>query len=137
MLGRLPSQRRDALERTRLDLVSLASEIAVLTALLHQNLNSVDSHPEAEEIKHSCWQHRIAAMGLLSRETSFDELSVESLRKSVDVFRIRLEDVKDLQRSLEELHTLASPKSHPVSHQASHRCCRGGGISRALCRLRN
>ena len=103
MLGRLPSQQPEARERTRLDLVSLASEIAVLTALLDQNLNSVDSHPVAEEIKHSCWQHRIAAMGLLSRETSFDELSVESLRKSVDVFRIRLEDVKDLQRSLEEL----------------------------------
>lgn len=114
MLGRLPSQQPEARERTRLDLVSLASEIAVLTALLDQNLNSVDSHPEAEEIKHSCWQHRIAAMGLLSRETSFDELSVESLRKSVDVFRIRLEDVKDLQRSLESCTDLP-PSSAPVN----------------------
>ena len=75
MLGRLSSLGPDSRGLTRLDLVSLASEVAVLTALLDQNLNSGCSHPEAEEIKHSCWQHRIAAMGLLSRETSFDELS--------------------------------------------------------------
>ena len=104
MLGRLSSRQRDPRESTRLELVSLACEVAVLTTHMDQNLSSLGRHPDAEEIKHSCWQHRIAAVGLLSRETSFDALSHDSLRKSVDVFRTRLQDVKHLQESLEELH---------------------------------
>lgn len=128
MLGRLPSQQRDPRERTRLELVSLACEVAVLTAHMEQNLTAKGGHLVGEEIKHSCWQHRIAATGLLSRETSFDELSHDSLRKSVDVFRTRLEDVKHLQECLEELHfvpstvhslVVAMRDSHGMRNQSS------------------
>jgi hypothetical protein len=114
-LGRLSSRQRDPRESTRLELVSLACEVAVLTTHMDQDFGSLGRHPDAEEIKHSCWQHRVAAMGLLSRETSFDELSHDNLRKSVDVFRTRLQDVKHLQDRLEELqYARAAETVHSV-----------------------
>lgn len=87
---------RDARERARLRLVELACEIAVLTALMHEDLARFSRHPLAREFERAGWEHRRVALDLLSPEMSFESFTREQLSASADSFAHRLQDVRYL-----------------------------------------
>lgn len=88
---------RNAPERTRLRIVGLASEIAVLTALMHDDLAAFSLHPLAREFKRAGWEHRRVALDLLSPETRFEAFTREDLETVADSFAHRLQDVRYLR----------------------------------------
>ena len=114
MLGRSPRRRDHVLdprEATRLELVALACEVAVLTALMGEPLERVIRHPGAQAIKDGCRVHRSAAMQLLSAETRFEEFSDESLWTALESFQARLRGVQHLLGRLDRM--LPSSRGHP------------------------
>ena len=56
---------REAYETARVHLVALACEIAVLVALIDQELARISEEPGVEDIRQSCREHRSAADQLL------------------------------------------------------------------------
>ena len=114
MLGRSPRRREhvhDPREATRLELVALACEVAVLTALMDQALERVLRRPGAQAIKDGCRVHRTAAMQLLSPETRFEEFSDESLWTALEAFQARLRSVQHLLGRLGRM--LPANRGHP------------------------
>jgi hypothetical protein len=98
----------DEREAARLELVGIACEIAVLTALVAGDVEAVMKQPGAMEIKLSCLQHGRAAMKVLSPESSLDEAV-----NTVGMFRTRLRDVRYLRDRLRNmLHHYIRPATH-------------------------
>ena len=97
---------RDRRELTRLRIVALACEVAVLTALMDEDLTPISRHPDAQNLKHGCWEHRRIALELLFLpETSLEQLSDESMQKAVESFQTRLNDVLGLRMQMERLRS--------------------------------
>ena len=118
---------RDRRELTRLKIVALACEVAVLTALLDQDLTPISRHPAAQDLKHSCWEHRRMALELLFMpETGLDQLSDQSMVNAVDSFQMRLKDVLGLRMETERLLGIDSreqipfPATHPQTNAPHH-----------------
>lgn len=114
MLGRSSRRRAhvyDPREATRLELVALACEVAVLTGLMDEALERVIRRPGAQAIKDGCRVHRSAAMQLLSPETRFEEFSDESLWSALESFQARLRGVQHLLGRLGRM--LPSTRGHP------------------------
>jgi hypothetical protein len=98
----------DEREAARVELVGIACELEVLTALIAKDVEAVIRQPGAMEIKHSCLQHRRAAMKVLSPEASLDE-TVDT----VGIFKTRLRDVRYLRDRLKNM-VRQSVKSAPA-----------------------
>ena len=118
---------RDRRELTRLKIVALACEVAVLTALLDEDLTPISRHPAAQDLKHSCWEHRRMALELLFLpETRLDQLPDDSLAKAVDAFQTRLKDVLGLRMQTNRLRSVGVreqipiPAIHPRSNAPHH-----------------
>jgi len=120
MLGLSPRRRdpdHDPREATRLELVALACEVAVLTALMDEALERVIRHPGAQAVKDGCRVHRSAAMRLLSPETRFEDFSDESLWTALEGFQARLRGVQHLLGRLGRM--LPSSRRHPQTQWGS------------------
>jgi hypothetical protein len=88
---------RDAPERTRLRIVGLACEVAVLTALMNNDLAPFSRHPLAKEFKLAGGEHRRVALDLLSTDTRFDAFTREDLETVAESFAQRVQDVRFLR----------------------------------------
>ena len=88
---------RDAPECTRLRIVGLASEVAVLTALMHDDLAPFSRHPLAREFKRAGGEHRRVALDLLSTDTRFEAFTRQDLDTVAESFTQRLQDVRYLR----------------------------------------
>lgn len=107
---------RDRRELTRLRIVALACEVAVLTALMDEDLTPISRHPDAQDLKYSCWEHRRMALELLFwPETRLDQLSDESLLQAVDSFQARLKDVLGLRMQTDRLRSAGAREQVPIS----------------------
>lgn len=95
---------RQAEETARLHLVALACEVAVVAALIDQELVLVAGQAEAEEIGGICSTHRSAADRVLSAETPSEAPSLQDLRSALEKFRTRVADVRDLRERLAGMH---------------------------------
>jgi len=118
---------RDRRELMRLKIVALACEVAVLTALMDEDLTPISRHPAAQDLKHSCWEHRRMALELLFLpETRLGQLSDDSLLKAVDAFQRRLKEVLGLRMDMDRLRSVQSreqipiPAIHPRSNAPYH-----------------
>jgi hypothetical protein len=85
---------RDAPERARLRIVGLACEVAVLTALMNDDLAPFGGHPLAREFKQAGGEHRRVALDLLSIDTRFEAFTREDLETVAESFTQRLQDVR-------------------------------------------
>jgi hypothetical protein len=85
-------------EDVRLHMVALACEVVVLVALIEQDLVHAIDHTDADEIKHACAQHRIAADRLLGSQLEpGEERSLADLCAEINEFYTRLEDLSQLR----------------------------------------
>lgn len=89
---------RDGEEReaARLQLVALASEVAVLTAVLDEILTPVSQQPRVRELLEACWEHRRIALEILSTDTPLHRFPRVQLEHACRDFEQRLGEVTSL-----------------------------------------
>jgi hypothetical protein len=104
---------QDEREASRVELVAIASELAVVTHLIDQELISFSAETGAMEIHLSCLEHRRAALALLSRSATFDDPPVTK-----EAFRTRLRDARYLRDRLKNM-LRSSAKRAPVRGAAA------------------
>lgn len=97
--GHQPDER----ESTRLRLVALACEVAVVAARIEEDLAAAGRHVRARELKDLCWEHRRIALELLAPATNFDELPDAVLLNALDAFRDRARDIAQLRRRADRM----------------------------------
>lgn len=94
-----PGQR----ERSRLELVGLACEVAVVSGHMDEELAPVSENMRARELRDSCQAHHRVALELLAPETCFEDLSDAGLLHAIDAFRDRLREVMRLRSRVDGL----------------------------------
>ena len=77
-------EQQDERERTRLQLVGLAAEVATVAERIQAELPAGEA---VEELRSRCRLHRATAMDVLAIETRFEDYTDEELRQSVRTFR--------------------------------------------------
>lgn len=96
-------ERADERERSRLDLVGLACEVAVLAALMDEDLAPVNQDRRARALQDSCREHRSAALDLLAPEARHEDLTDDGLRFAIRSFHDRLREVMRLRTRVDRL----------------------------------
>jgi hypothetical protein len=88
--------------------------VAVLAALVDEELTPVSRHPDAQDLKHSCWEHRRTALEWLSPETRFEDITEDELLRGKASFQRKLREVIWLRRRVREVRSRVRPTPTPA-----------------------